>query len=715
MIRIIIVLSLSYSVGAYVALTDISVDIGNITGPTYRGTGLSIKLPLTYRDPPISRTARSFTYLVESSDVFLDKTLLIKELFERNSFVMAINCPRKWGKSVILSMLKIFFELRVDPNGYPYPVGDNPFRSFFTHGEIAWNNQSEKLKEPPLISQHPVIIERYQGRYPVLYLDLKSAVGASFGEVYAKLQVLISKLFRDHEYMIKVLGAKSTDFRYLPERRIRFAQDLSTFENFTYTDAVSFKLMDLSISIKFLTRVLWEHFNKKVIVLIDDFDVAYTNILAQHDFDEKQSFRLMRFFSDFMTSSFFGNGCLKKATLFGTFHVGGVASLMPRLAIYYDFINNPFYKYFGISSKDVGMLLKHFNIESERQLVEIWFDGFQSGPTLKWQLFSPSSILAFLQTQRARIAYNEISNDFDYLEYATKVKPLRHTFEVLMNKERRYMLRDKLTFTREGVYKLKKITDYPYTKQIPQLLYDQTLGHLCALGYLALDGYRGERRNDGEQPLRVFVKIPNLEMMNEISQKLYSRYEEDFAAAEDAMRTFTQALAYYLVTENVSVKKIEESFQELVNVAEVYANGTYYPYVKEYLLDSLLNYASLRMRSYYRFKTTVFSNPIKPKLTLRKDEYGMIVAANLIPNASSDPLGTARKHISMYAHLRRIKLVSMDFLPNRTVVFHEEKIYPISTNNNRETVAPTPAGYSKSSFEIEYERNREYFNGSVAA
>ncbi|MEN0016524.1 MAG: AAA family ATPase, partial [Bacteroidota bacterium] len=129
---------------------------------------------------PLIRVGTShFHQLLLKSDVFVDKSLFIKEFLEGEGLVSLITRPRRWGKSLNMDMLKRFLSIEVDNQGNPVPQEKSLHRKLFTGGEIGLDPGDTKLLKPLKISNYPAAMKR-QGQYPVISLGFKDVKGSSY-------------------------------------------------------------------------------------------------------------------------------------------------------------------------------------------------------------------------------------------------------------------------------------------------------------------------------------------------------------------------------------------------------------------------------------------------------------------------------------------------------------------------------------------------------
>lgn len=160
---------------------------------------------------------------------YVDKTGLIAELINAAAEVTLITRPRRFGKTLGMSMLENFFDIRKD---------------------------SKKLFEGLEISNKRELCDEWMNQWPVVFLSLKSVDGLDFSSAYQQLVYEIGILYQEHEYLLESAEISEPDKRLFQQLRDRQAGQT-----------------DVMRSIQFLARLLNRHYNKKVILLIDEYDV----------------------------------------------------------------------------------------------------------------------------------------------------------------------------------------------------------------------------------------------------------------------------------------------------------------------------------------------------------------------------------------------------------------------------------------------------------
>ena len=147
----------------------------------------------------------SFAELLLTNNVFVDKSMFIKEFLEESGDkVVLITRPRRWGKSLNMDMLQRFLSIEVDDQGAPLPQEESLNRKLFVGGEVVIGPRTGKVKQlaPLKIAQQcPDIVTEYQGQYPVISLGLKEVTGSSYQKIEEKLKMQITTLYDQYVYL----------------------------------------------------------------------------------------------------------------------------------------------------------------------------------------------------------------------------------------------------------------------------------------------------------------------------------------------------------------------------------------------------------------------------------------------------------------------------------------------------------------------------------
>ncbi|MEO1219613.1 MAG: AAA family ATPase, partial [Bacteroidota bacterium] len=160
--------------------------------------------------PRICTGTSSFAKLLSEGDVFVDKSLFIKEFLESADEVSLITRPRRWGKSLNMDMLKCFLSIEVDDQGKPLPETQSFNRRLFVGGEVELDWGEAKLLKPLTISDYPSVMKR-QGQYPVISLSFQDVDGSSYRVIEEGIKDQIVDLYTEnYRYLKQYSQAKET-------------------------------------------------------------------------------------------------------------------------------------------------------------------------------------------------------------------------------------------------------------------------------------------------------------------------------------------------------------------------------------------------------------------------------------------------------------------------------------------------------------------------
>ena len=269
---------------------------------------------------------------------YVDKTLFIKELLHNWGEVNLFTRPRRFGKSLNLSMLKSFFEIDSDP-------------TLFDGLEIV---------------QERELCEKYMGKFPVISISLKSVDGQSFEAALAALRT--------------VIGNEAGRFRFLRESDLLDDMDKMAYNRLIHVDmesAADYALSDFTLvdSLKTLSRLLSRHYNQKVILLIDEYDVPLDKAFQAGYYDEMVSLIRNMLGNVLKTNEYLYfavlTGCLRisKESIFTGLNNLKVHTISD---VRYD-------EFFGFTDTDVDEVLKCYGLSSYKNVIRDWYDGYRFG------------------------------------------------------------------------------------------------------------------------------------------------------------------------------------------------------------------------------------------------------------------------------------------------------------------------------------------------
>lgn len=303
---------------------------------------------------PLPIGIEDFKELIENNYYYVDKTGLVKELLNNRSKVSLFTRPRRFGKTLSLSMLKYYFEVVYDQNGNKEDKG-----SLFKGLEIMAAGSE---------------YTNHMGQYPVISLSLKSAKQPDFETAYIMLKRQIADEFRRHKYAADKLEGND-------KRRFELIMN-ETDQREQYLDALAF-----------LSRVLKGIYGKNTIILLDEYDVPLENAYFKGFYKQMTDFIRSLFESALKTNPNLEfaviTGCLKisKESIFTGLNNLKMVSI---LDISYS-------EYFGFTHPEVEHMLQAYDITGRQEEIKSWYDGYLFG---KSEVYNPWSILMYVDSLR---------------------------------------------------------------------------------------------------------------------------------------------------------------------------------------------------------------------------------------------------------------------------------------------------------------------------
>lgn len=266
---------------------------------------------------------------------YVDKTMFIAELLQNWGEVNLFTRPRRFGKSLNMSMLKSFFQ-----------IGSNP-RVF------------DGLK----IAQEKTLCEEYMGKFPVISISLKSVDGLCFEAASGALR--------------RVIGNEARQFRYLLESDQLNADDKELYRSLTAIKDGMFTMTDelLVDSLRILSELLSKHFASKAILLIDEYDVPLDKAFQAGYYDEMVS----------LIRNLFGNALktnddLYFAVLTGCLRISKESIFTGLNNLKVHTVSDPRYaEYFGFTEMDVKKMLDFYGLSAYKDVISDWYDGYRFG------------------------------------------------------------------------------------------------------------------------------------------------------------------------------------------------------------------------------------------------------------------------------------------------------------------------------------------------
>ena len=290
----------------------------------------------------------SFEKIIEQNFYYIDKTSMIAELLQSWGEVNLFTRPRRFGKTLNMSMLKCFFEIGC----------------------------KRELFDGLQISQERELCREYMGQFPVISISLKGIEGMKYQDAVAAVK--------------NVLGMEAMRFSFLLDSERLTEEEKELYQGFTVVKNGCFTMADemIPVSLKNLSMLLHKHYEKQVILLIDEYDVPLDKAFQYGYYDEMVS----------LIRSLFGNvlktnpnlyfavltGCLRiaKESIFTGLNNFNVLSIT----------NVQFDEFFGFTDREVRDLLEYFGLSEHYETIKEWYDGYQFG---KKAVYCPWDVISY--------------------------------------------------------------------------------------------------------------------------------------------------------------------------------------------------------------------------------------------------------------------------------------------------------------------------------
>lgn len=293
---------------------------------------------------PIGR--EDFKEIRENDFYYVDKTKYIEELLLDGTQVKLFCRPRRFGKTLSMSTLRYFFDIK--------------------NGE-----ENRKLFDGLYISNSPLMSE--QGKYPVIFISMKGVTGHTWKSSFSDIKLKIKELFKDYSYLVDSFD------KY----------DKLDFEKYIL-DIESLGEADLKKSLHILTKLLCKYYNQKVILLIDEYDSPILSAVEKGYYTEMKDF-LRAFYGDALKT----NEYLQMGVLTGIIRVtqAGIFSDLNNIENY-TILKKSYSQYFGLLEAEVEEALRYYGIEYKLNEVRAWYDGYNFAGT---EVYNPLSILKYIK------------------------------------------------------------------------------------------------------------------------------------------------------------------------------------------------------------------------------------------------------------------------------------------------------------------------------
>lgn len=329
----------------------------------------------------------NFKMMIDKSAYYVDKTNFIEDVL--NEQVVLYTRPRRFGKTLNMSMLYYFFSIKEKENSY-----------LFDGLNISKNKDALKV----------------QNKYPTIFISLKEMKSLTFDAQISSFSNVIYELLEKNLEILSSDQLSDTTKDILNKLHNR-----------------SSCIEDLKISLRVITNALYTYYQQKVIVLIDEYDVPLQAAYQNNYYEE-----MVEFLRSVFSSALKTNDALEKGVMAGCLCISK-ESIFAGLNNFtaYSVLNNISSESFGFTELEVKQLLKDYNLSEKMNEVKEWYDGYQFGNK---EIYNPWSTLMYVKNITQDVSFKPISfwantsgNDLVVKYIQNGDKKLRKEFDVLMN------------------------------------------------------------------------------------------------------------------------------------------------------------------------------------------------------------------------------------------------------------------------------------------
>ena len=298
-----------------------------------------------------------FERIIRENYYYVDKTMLIEELLINRAPVTLFTRPRRFGKTLNMSMIKYFFDVKN-------------------------KEENKKLFENLKIYSSEYMSE--QGKYPVIFISLKDLKGDTWEECLKRLKLFIFDLYAEFEYIREKMNE----------------WDKRKFEKVLYEKEDA----DYIMSLKFLSDSFYKYYGEKVIILVDEYDAPIINAFDKGYYNEA-----INFFQTFYSSALKTNNSLKYGILTGITRIikEGIFSGLNNIKVD-TILNKKYSEYFGLLESEVVEMLDYFGMKYKIEEVKEWYNGYLFGES---EVYNPWSIVNYIDNEEIKGYWANVSGN----------------------------------------------------------------------------------------------------------------------------------------------------------------------------------------------------------------------------------------------------------------------------------------------------------------
>lgn len=455
----------------------------------------------------------NFKTMIDKSAYYVDKTNFIEDVL--NEQVVSYTRPRRFGKTLNMSMLYYFFSIKEKENAY-----------LFDGLNISKNKDALK----------------HQNKYPTIFISLKEMKNLTFDAQISSFSNVIYELLEKNLEILSSdqLSDTTKDILYKLHNR-------------------SSSIEDLKISLRVITNALYTYYQQKVIVLIDEYDVPLQAAYQNNYYEE-----MVEFLRSVFSSALKTNDALEKGVMTGCLRISK-ESIFTGLNNFtaYSVLNNISSESFGFTELEVKQLLKDYNLSEKMDEVKEWYDGYQFGNK---EIYNPWSTLIYVKNITQDVSFKPISfwantsgNDIVVKYIQNGDKKLRKEFDVLMN----------------GQSLIKYIKPELTYREMDNI--NNIYSFLLLTGYLKVIKDRGENQYELVIPNKEVYEIYKQSFMSYFEDYTTSRKGELYQELVDGDAKKVNLLLNDILLRSISYFDNQESFYHgflvgLLNDYEVVSN-----------------------------------------------------------------------------------------------------------------------------------------------
>lgn len=406
---------------------------------------------------------------------YVDKTALIEQVLDKRSKVTLFTRPRRFGKTLNMSMLRYFFETGTD----------------------------SKLFNGLYISQNAELCEKYMGKYPVIAISLKGVDADSYTKAKAQIIKIINREARRHRLLLK-------------------SEKLDSFDKELLTQLLSRNMEEDTItsSLQELTELLEAHFSKKVVVLIDEYDVLLAKAYENGYYNE-MVLLIRNLFGNVLKT----NDSLAFAVLTGCLRIAK-ESIFTGLNNFkvYSITNTEFDETFGFTNEEVRKMLVYYGLDSHFEEVKAWYDGYRFGNA---DVYCPWDVVNYCEDHKEN-TNAELQN---YWMNTSGNEVIQH-FVDSMN-DPHMLTKSELELLVSGDTVVKQVDEMITYKELYSNI-DNMWSTLFMTGYLTQRG----KEPDG----RYHLAIPNREICDCMVRRVLALFKRSVSQNRELLRSFCNAM-----------------------------------------------------------------------------------------------------------------------------------------------------------------------------